>query len=57
MIGGNEMKDKTNEELLKELEKALIWMCLKEEQGKHDDVDKLQGKVDRLKEEILSRMK
>ena len=57
MIGGNDMKDKTNEELLKELEKALIWMCLKEEQGKHDDVDKLQGKVDRLKEEILSRMK
>lgn len=51
------MKDKTNEELLKELEKALIWMCIKEEQNQHEDVDKLQGKVDRLKEEILSRMK
>lgn len=51
------MKNKTNEELLIELEKNLIWMSIKTEQNKHDDVDKLQIKVDKLKEEILSRMK
>lgn len=51
------MKNKTNEELLIELEKTLIWMSIKTEQNKHDDVDKLQIKADKLKEEILSRMK
>lgn len=51
------MKNKTNEELLIELEKAFAWMSIKTEQNKHDDVDKLQIKADKLKEEILSRMK
>jgi len=51
------MKDKSNEELLNELEKALIWMSIKTEQNKLDEVDKLQIKVDKLKTEILSRMK
>lgn len=51
------MENKSNEELLKELEKALIWMSIKTEQNKHDEVDKLQIKVDKLKVEILSRMK
>ena len=50
------MKDKSNEELLNELEKALIWMSIKTEQNQHDDVDRLQMKVDKLKTEILSRM-
>ena len=51
------MENKTNEELLNELEKSLIWMCIKTEQNKHDEVDRLQVKVDKLKEEILNRMK
>lgn len=51
------MKDKTNEELLNELEKTFAWMAIKAEQNAHDDVDKLQIKADKLKEEILSRMK
>jgi len=51
------MENKTNEELLKELEKALIWICIKEEQNQYEDVDRLQSKIDRLKTEILSRMK
>lgn len=38
------MKNKSNEELLKELEKTLIWMSIKSEQNKHDEVDKLQEK-------------
>lgn len=50
------MKNKSNEELLKELEKTLIWMSIKSEQNKHDEVDKLQEKADKLKVEILSRM-
>ena len=50
------MKDKSNEELLNELEKVLIWMSIKTEQNKYDDVDRLQLKVDKLKAEILSRM-
>ena len=50
------MKDKSNEELLNELEKALIWMSIKTEQNQLDDVDRLQLKVDKLKAEILSRM-
>ena len=50
------MEKKSNEELLKEFEKALIWMSIKTEQNKYDEVDKLQDKVDKLKEEILSRM-
>lgn len=50
------MENKSNEELLNELEKALIWMSIKTEQNKHDDVDKLQVKADKLKTEILSRM-
>ena len=50
------MENKSNEELLNELEKALIWMSIKTEQNKHDEVDKLQVKVDKLKTEILSRM-
>lgn len=57
VIGGNDMKDKTNEELLNELEKAFAWMGIKTEQNKYDEVDKLQDKVDKLKEEILERMK
>lgn len=51
------MENKSNEELLNELEKALIWMSIKTEQNKHDEVDRLQIKVDKLKTEILSRMK
>lgn len=51
------MKDKSNEELLNELEKALIWMSIKTDQNKHDEADRLQIKVDKLKAEILSRMK
>ncbi len=51
------MENKTNEELLNELEKALIWMSIKTEQNKHDEVDRLQEKVDKLKVEIFSRMK
>lgn len=51
------MENKSNEELLKELEKSLIWMSIKTEQNKYDEVDKLQEKVDKLKAEILSRMK
>ena len=51
------MENKSNEELLKELEKTLIWMSIKTEQNKYDEVDKLQEKVDKLKIEILSRMK
>ena len=51
------MENKSNEELLNELEKSLIWMSIKTEQNKHDEVDKLQIKVDKLKVEILSRMK
>ena len=50
------MENKSNEELLNELEKALIWMSIKTEQNKHDEVDKLQVNVDKLKTEILSRM-
>lgn len=50
------MKNKTNKDLLNELEKTLIWLCLKEEQNLHEEVDRLQAKVDKLKEEILSRM-
>lgn len=52
-----DMENKSNEELLKELEKSLIWMSIKAEQNKYDEVDKLQEKVDKLKEEILKRMK
>ena len=51
------MENKSNEELLNELEKSLIWMNIKTEQNKYDEVDKLQDKVDKLKEEILKRMK
>lgn len=51
------MENKSNEELLNELEKALIWMSIKTEQNKHDEVDRLQEKVDKLKVEILNRMK
>ena len=51
------MENKSNEELLKELEKSLIWMSIKTEQNKYDEVDKLQEKVDKLKVEILKRMK
>jgi hypothetical protein len=51
------MENKSNEELLNELEKALIWMSIKTEQNKYDEVDRLQIKVDKLKTEILSRMK
>ena len=51
------MENKSNEELLKELEKSLIWMSIKTEQNKYDEVDKLQEKVDKLKSEILKRMK
>ena len=51
------MENKSNEELLKELEKSLIWMSIKTEQNKYDEVDKLQEKVDKLKTEILKRMK
>ena len=51
------MENKSNEELLKELEKSLIWMSIKTEQNKYDEVDKLQEKVDKLKAEILKRMK
>ena len=51
------MENKSNEELLKELEKSLIWMSIKTEQNKYDEVDKLQDKVDKLKSEILKRMK
>ena len=47
----NNLKKKINE-----LEKALIWMSIKTEQNKHDEVDRLQLKVDKLKTEILSRM-
>ena len=52
-----DMENKSNEELLKELEKSLIWMSIKTEQNKYDEVDKLQEKVDKLKAEILKRMK
>ena len=55
-VGGNNMENKSNEELLNELENALIWMSIKTEQNKHDEVDRLQLKVDKLKTEILSRM-
>ena len=51
------MENKSNEGLLKELEKSLIWMSIKTEQNKYDEVDKLQEKVDKLKAEILKRMK
>ena len=51
------MENKSNEELLKELEKSLIWMSIKTEQNKYDEVDKLQEKIDKLKAEILKRMK
>ena len=51
------MENKSNEELLKELEKSLIWMSIKTEQNKYDEADKLQEKVDKLKAEILKRMK
>ena len=51
------MENKSNEELLKELEKSLIWMSIKTEQNKYDEVDKLQEKVDKLKAEILKKMK
>ena len=51
------MENKSNEELLKELEKSLIWMSIKTEQNKYDEIDKLQEKVDKLKAEILKRMK
>ena len=51
------MENKSNEELLKELEKSLIWMSIKTEQNKYDEVDKFQEKVDKLKSEILKRMK
>lgn len=51
------MENKSNEELLKELEKSLIWMSIKTEQNKYDEVDRLQEKVDKLKAEILKRMK
>ena len=51
------MENKSNEELLKELEKSLIWMSIKTEQNKYDEVDKLQEKVDKMKAEILKRMK
>ena len=51
------MEHKTNKELLNDLENALIWMSIKTEQNKHDEVDRLQVKVDKLKAEILSRMK
>ena len=51
------MENKSNEELLKELEKSLIWMSIKTEQNKYEEVDKLQEKVDKLKAEILKRMK
>ena len=47
----------SNEFLLNELEKLIVWLCIKEEQGKHDEVDKLQEKIDKLKIEILNRMK
>lgn len=50
------MENKSNKELLDELEKALTWISIKTEQNKHDEVDKLQIKVDKLKTEILSRM-
>lgn len=50
------MENKSNKELLDELEKALTWTSIKTEQNKHDEVDKLQIKVDKLKTEILSRM-
>ena len=52
-----DMENKSNEELLKELEKSLIWMSIKTEQNKYDEVDKLQEKVDKLKAKILKRMK
>ena len=52
-----DMENKSNEELLKELEKSLIWMSIKTEQNKYDEVDKLQERVDKLKAEILKRMK
>ena len=52
-----DMENKSNEELLKELEKSLIWMSIKTEQNKYDEVDKLQEKVDKLKAEILKTMK
>ena len=51
------MENKSNEELLKELEKSLIWMSIKTEQNKYDEVDKLYEKVDKMKAEILKRMK
>ena len=51
------MENKSNEELLKELEKSLIWMSIKTEQNKYDEVDKLQEKVDKMKAVILKRMK
>ena len=51
------MENKSNEELLKELEKSLIWMSIKTEQNKYDEVDKLQEQVNKLKAEILKRMK
>ena len=51
------MENKSNEELLKELEKSLIWMSIKTEQNKYNEVDKLQEKVNKLKAEILKRMK
>lgn len=51
------MENKSNEELLKELEKSLIWISIKTEQNKYDEIDKLQEKVDKLKTEIISRMR
>ena len=51
------MKNKTNEELLNELEKTFAWMAIKTEQNDYEQVDKIQIKVDKLKEEILGRMK
>ena len=44
------MKNKSNKELLDELERVLIYISNKTEQNKRDEVDK-------LKAEILSRMK
>lgn len=51
------MKNKSNEELLKELEKSLIWINIKTAQNKYSEVNKLQEKIDKLKAEILKRMK
>lgn len=50
------MKDKTNEELLNEFEKTMALLGLMTEKNRYEDIDRLQGKVDRIKEEILSRM-